>query len=329
MNDDIYLVTGASGYVGSEMVKYLQAQGIKVRAMLRDISKSKDINLPGVELIKADLQDAASLEAAVKGVSGIYHIASIFRQAGLPEAVFDDINFEGVRRLFDAAIRAGVKRIVHCSTGGVLGHVANPPGSDKSPYNPGDMYQRSKLKGEILAMDYFRSGKMRGVVIRPAMVYGPGDTRNWKLFKMIARKRFFYVGKGNAHVHFIDVRDLVRAFYLAMQKTDLNAQIYHIPGEKAVPLTTMVNLIADHLHVPRPWLHLPVKPVQWLGSLCELICTPFRIQPPIYKRRVDFFTKNRHFDISKAQSELGFKPAKPFEDELIEITDWYRKHSWI
>ena len=329
MKKELMLVTGANGYVGQAVVDLLVQMNVPVRAMVRDRAKGKALERPGVELVVADLQDKESLRRAVQGVYGIFHIGAIFRQAGLPESDFFDINAEGTRRLFDVAIEAGVKRIIHCSTGGVLGHVHTPPGNENSPYNPGDMYQRSKLEGEKIAMEYYRSGKMGGVVIRPAMIYGPGDTRNLKLFKMIARKKFFYVGPGKQHVHFVDVRDLARSFILAMEHEEQNAQIYHIPGERAVPLTDMVNFVADYLAVPRPWLHLPVKPIQLVGTLCEVICTPLRIQPPIYRRRVDFFTKNRHFDGSKAARELGYKPAKPFEEEVKEVTDWYRANSWL
>jgi nucleoside-diphosphate-sugar epimerase len=282
-----------------------------------------------VEVVIANLSDADSLKGAVAGVSQIYHIASLFRQADSGEDVFHDVNAVGVRRLFDAAIDAGVQRIVHCSTVGVLGHVADPPGTEESAPSPGDMYQRSKLEGEKIALDYFRSGKVRGVVIRPAMIYGPGDTRNLKLFRMVAKGIWFYVGKGRQGVHFVDVRDLVRAFYLAMSKENLNNEVYIIAGERSVPLYEMVNIIADKLGVKRPWLHLPVKPMQWLGSACEGMCRPFHIDPPIHRRRVDFFTKNRHFDVSKAARDLGFKPARTFQQELEDTIDWYKAQGWL
>jgi nucleoside-diphosphate-sugar epimerase len=330
MKKELMLVTGANGYVGRAVVDHLVELGVPVRAMVRNAANGAELQkLPNVEIIVADLRDPESLKAAVSGVSGIFHIAAIFRQAGLPESVFHDINAEGTRNLFEAAIAAGVRRIVHCSTGGVLGHIANPPGNENSPYNPGDMYQRTKLEGEKIAMQYFREGKMRGVVIRPAMIYGPADTRNFKMFKMIAQRRFFFVGTGDTCAHFVDVRDLARAFALAMEKEDLNAQIYHIPGERAVPLKQVANLIAEYLGVPPPKLHLPVKPIQWIGSLCEAVCTPLKISPPIYRRRVDFFTKNRHFDGSKAAKELGYRPAKPFEEELRDVVDWYKAHQWL
>jgi len=329
MNEGLSLVTGASGFVGGHVVRLLLDKGVRVRAMIRDRKKANTLDGLDVETVVADLQDAASLRRAVEGVDHVYGIASLFRQAGLPEEVFHDINAEGIRRLFDAAIDAGVKRIVHCSTVGVLGHVADPPGTEESPYNPGDMYQRTKLEGEKIAMEYFRSGKMRGVVIRPAMIYGPGDTRNLKLFRMISKGHFFYVGPGRECVHFIDVRDLASAFHLAMTRDELNAEVYIIAGERPVPLVEMVDSIADTLGVKRPCIHLPVRPMQWLGSACEAICTPMHINPPIFRRRVDFFTKNRHFDASKARRDLGFEPARSFDEELADIIAWYKEHGWL
>jgi len=329
MHNDLYLVTGAAGFVGRFMVDLLLEQGVQVRAMVRKIETCGDLKDLPVELVEADLRDEESLKKAVAGVKGVYHIASLFRAAGLPEEVFEDINATGTTRLFDAAIEAGVERIIHCSTVGVLGHVEEPPGTEQSPVAPGDMYQRTKLAGEQIALSYFEAEKIRGVVIRPAMIYGPGDERTLKLFKMIAKGLFFYVGKGLASVHWVDVRDLVNAFKLAMDKSDLNNEIYIIGGESHHSLKEMANLVADKLEVRRPWIHLPVKPMQWLGSLCEAVCTPFGIQPPIFRRRVDFYTKSRHFDCNKAHRELGYVPAQSFEQELDDIIQGYRAKQLI
>ena len=90
-------------------------------------------------------------------------------------------------------------------------------------------------------------------------------------------------------------------------------------------LKEVVDLIAEELHVPRPWLHLPLKPMQFAGTLCEAICAPFGIQPPLYKRRVDFFIKNRSFDITKAKRDLGYQPQRKFEEEIRDIISWYQE----
>jgi dihydroflavonol-4-reductase len=324
-----YLVTGASGEIGHAVVSHLRALNVSVRAMLRTTAKGAAAKALGAEVVIADLTDRPSLDRAVQGCVGVYHIGALYRDAGLPDAAYFAANADGTRALLDAAIAAGVERFVHTSTGGVLGDIKTPPGSHLTPYAPGDVYQRSKTEGEKIALEYFRSGKIRGVVIRPAMVYGPGDTRHLKLFRMIARGRFFFVGPGDKSVHFIDIRDLARAYRLAMERTEVSGEIYHIAGEAPLPLRDAVNLIADRLGVRRPWLHLPIKLTQAIGSACEIVCAPFGIAPPIYKRRVDFFTKARHFDTSKSARELGFHPSLPSRDEIVAVTDYFRAHHML
>jgi nucleoside-diphosphate-sugar epimerase len=185
------------------------------------------------------------------------------------------------------------------------------------------------VEAEKLALTYYRSGKMRGAVIRPAMVYGAGDTRHLKLFRMIARGRFFYVGAGDKSVHFIDIRDLAKGFLLAMQQEEVSGESYHIAGERPMTLKQAVDTIAKYLGVKEPWLHLPKKPLQWAGSLCELVCRPFGISPPLYRRRVDFFTKARFFDTEKAKRELGFIPRQSFEGEIRDAVAWYQQRGLL
>ena len=327
-SDAPVLVTGAAGFVGSNLVRHLVDQGVRVRAMVRRRKQASDLP-DGVEVVEADLLNPDAVRHAVRGVRGIHHIAALFRQAGLPDAQFEAVNVQGVRHLFDAAIEAGVPRVVHCSTVGVLGDIRNPPADEQTPYNPGDIYQETKMRGEQLALEYYRSGRVGGVVIRPAMIYGPGDTRMLKLFKMVAQRRFFYVGDGETLMHFVDVRDLARAFHLAMQRAERSGEIYIAAGREPVALKDLAEFTADYLRVERPRLHLPVRPMQWLGSACEAVCTPLRIQPPIFRRRVDFYTKNRSFDTRKAREELGFAPAQDVQGEIRDILADYRQRNWI
>jgi nucleoside-diphosphate-sugar epimerase len=324
-----FLVTGASGFLGSYLVKELLKHDVSVRAMVRSSSSRANLEGLDVEIVEGDLQNKESLLKATEGIQGVFHIAALFRQAGIPDEQYGKVNAEGTRLLLDASIEQGVKRFIHCSTVGVLSHIDSPPANESTPYKPGDIYQYTKMQGELIALDYFKSGKIPGVVIRPAMIYGPGDSRTLKLFNMISRGIFFYVGKGKALVHWVDVRDLAHAFWLAMQKTELNNAIYTIGGERFLPLKDMTSIVAQRLNVRKPWLHLPVKPTQLLGTLCERICTPLKIQPPIYRRRVDFFTKDRAFDISKAKSELGFKPSQSLEGEITDIIESYRAANLI
>jgi nucleoside-diphosphate-sugar epimerase len=321
---DSFLVTGANGFVGSEMVRLLRAQKIHARALVRSKSKGAELAALGAELVEGDLTQVESLARAMEGVRGVYHIGAVYRETTISNETFFKVNAEGTRNVFEAAISRGVSRVIHCSTGGVLGDIKGAPGSDVSPYAPEDVYQESKVEGEKIALEYYRSGKMGGAVIRPGMIYGPRDTRFLKLFKAIARRRFAHVGSGQQWVHYVDVRDLCQAFLLAMQHEELNGHIYCIAGATPVSFATFVDLVAENLGVRVPRWHVPLAPLQIAGSVCEWICKPFGISPPLYRRRVDFFKKNRIFDITKAQRELGYTPRQGLQEEVREVVSWYR-----
>lgn len=328
MEDDLYLVTGAGGFVGGFLVDHLLAEGKRVRAMVRKESQRADLEARGAEVVLADLQDEASLGPAVAGCRGVYHIASMFREQP-SDAVFHEINVEGVRRMLDAAIAAGVQRFVHCSTVGVLGHIDTPPANEDTPYAPCDIYQSTKMEGEKVALEYFRGGKIPGVVIRPAMIYGPTDQRTAQLFVRVARGKFFFVGPSKVLHHWIDVRDLARSFRLGMEHEERNGEVYIIPGAEPVELRHMCSVIAEKAGVKAPGLTLPLwfmVPAAWL---CE---TAFKVlpgNPPLHLRKLGFFTKTRHFDGSKAAREIGFEPAQTLEQEVDDIIASYRKMKLI
>lgn len=323
------LVTGAAGFVGSNVVDALLERGEQVRGLVRRPEQAAALERRGVEVITGDVRDSEVLRRGMSEVAGVYHIAALFRRADPPDREYHEVNVEGTRRVFESAIAAGVPKIVYCSTIGVLGDVREIPASESTPYNPGDPYQVSKTKGEQCALEFFRDGRIRGTVIRPAMIYGPGDTRHLKLFRMIARRRFFYVGRGEALVHFIDVRDLAQAFLAAMEIDNANGEIFIIAGRRYMPLRDFARIVADQLGVPPPWLRLPVKPMQALGTLCEGLCKPFGVSPPLYRRRVDFFTKNRAFDTTRARKILGFEPKQDVDGEISDTLADYRARDWL
>ncbi|PHR27551.1 MAG: oxidoreductase [Desulfotalea sp.] len=324
-----YLVTGAAGFVGGNLVRLLAQRGILVRALVRPGGQKMAEDIEGVEVVEGDFCDPTILPSLLKDIAGVYHIAALFRQQGFPEEVFRRVNAEGVKTLLDACLDAGIKRFIHCSTVGVLGHIEQPPADENTPYQPGDVYQQTKMEGELIALDYFRSGKIGGNVIRPGMVYGPGDMRTLKLFSMVAKGRFFYVGEGMATVHFVDVRDLAFSFILAMEHKDVNGEVFIIAGDTVLPLRDLAKMIADKCEVREPWLKLPVKPMQWAGGLCEALCAPFGIEPPLYRRRVDFFTKDRSFNTNKAKRLLGFTSKQTVSAEVDDILHWYKEHGHI
>lgn len=325
----MFLVTGATGFVGGHMVDLLLQNGCKVRALVRSSEKGKKLEERGVEVVVGNLTDEDSLKKAVSGVKGVFHIGATFREPNLSNNQYFEINSKATLNLLKYSDQANVEKFIYCSTNGVVGSAKELPTSETTPFNPGDVYQESKAEGEMLVREYLKHSRIKGSVIRPGMVYGFRDTRFLKIFQMIKSGKFFYVGKGDSLVHFIDVRDLVKAFWLAMNNDKSSGDVFLIGGSTVCTLKECLDFVANHIKVKRPWLHIPVLPMYAAGLMCEIICKPFGINPPLYRRRIDFFTKHRCFNTSHARDVLGFEPAKDFWEELEEILNWYKKEKLL
>ncbi len=209
------LITGATGFAGSAMLRACVGRGYRVRALIRDPAKASALQEAGIEVALGNMKDTASLDRALDGVSVVYHFASIFRQIGLPADEFYSVNAEGPSRLIIAAANRGVKRVVHVSTVGVHGDIENPPANESSPFRPGDIYQNTKLEGEQNARTTAARLGVPLTVIRPAPMYGPGDHRLLKLFSGIAHRRIPILGDGSSFFHMVYIDDLVEGVRLA------------------------------------------------------------------------------------------------------------------
>jgi nucleoside-diphosphate-sugar epimerase len=322
-------VTGASGFTGGYLCKALIEKKYNVKALVMKNDNLENLENLDIQFIEGDLADPDSIKGIIKDTDIVFHIAALYRQEGVSKDMFTKVNLEGTRIMLDESIASGVKRFVHCSTVGVQGEISNPPASEDAPYKPGDHYQVSKLEGEKLALSYFNEGKIDGVVVRPVGIYGPGDTRFLKLFKHIYKGNFKMIGKGNVLYHLTFVEDLVQGIILAGETPAASRQIYTIGGNEYLPLTDLVNMIAQILDKPISKIHIPLWPVYTAAFLCEMICRPLGIEPPIYRRRLDFFTKDRAFDISKAKKELGYNPKVPLKEGLERTAKWYKENGWL
>src|SRR5215510_8409039 len=203
------LVTGATGFTGGHLCERLASEGYRVRALVRDPSRSSELRRWGVEITVGDLRDRQSLERAMAGTDVVYHLGGIFRQENVPRQEMMAVNAQGTKNMLDAAIKAGVHRFVHCSTIGVHGDIKQPPANEETPYAPGDHYQESKVKGERVALQYMDEGRLPIVVFRPGGIYGPRDLRFLKLIKAIKTGWFVMLGPGKVLYQMIYVDDLI------------------------------------------------------------------------------------------------------------------------
>ncbi len=323
------LVTGATGFTGGHLARALAAAGREVHALVRDATRASGLASAGIALHHGDIRDSAAVASAMAGIDVVYHIAATYREAGIAAETYRAINATAVRQIVEAAAGAGARRVVHCSTVGVHGDVEHPPANEDAPIKPGDIYQATKLEGEQLARE---AGVRLGIdvtIARPTGIYGPGDRRLLKLFRGVVRGRFPTLGRGEIYYHLTYIDDLVEGFRLCGEHPAAANRTYILAGGEVTTLNELVAMIADVAGVRRPTLHLPVWPFWLAGAVCEAICVPLGIAPPIYRRRVDFFTKSRAFDITRARTEIGYTPVVGLREGIARTLQGYRAQGWL
>jgi nucleoside-diphosphate-sugar epimerase len=323
------LVTGATGFTGAHLARHLVAAGDVVRVLVRDARRLPP-DLQGlVETVEGDITNADDRRKAVAGVEVVYNIAALYREAGLPTTAYRAVNALAVGGLVQDAAASGVRRVVHCSTVGVHGDVEHPPADEDAPIAPGDVYQETKVEGEQIGREAAARTGLELVIARPTGIYGPGDRRLFKMFGQIARGRFVMLGPGRNYYHLTYVTDLCEGFRLCGTVAGAAGRTYILGGGEVTTLAEVVKLTGEIAGRSGRPVRIPLWPVWLAGAACEIICAPFGIAPPIYRRRVDFFRKSRAFDISRARTELGYAPQVGLREGIGRTLEWYREHGWI
>jgi nucleoside-diphosphate-sugar epimerase len=322
------LVTGATGFTGYALCEHLVRVGREVVAFARPQSKTDSLNKLGVEVRRIDIADADQVEKAFQSFSEVYHIAAAFRTEHDELEEFRRANVTATRNLMDAALKSRSGRFVHCSTVGVQGVIDAPPADENYRYRPGDFYQQSKMEGELLVREYIRGG-LNAAIVRPVGIYGPGDTRFLKLFRPISRGRFVMIGSGRALYHLTYIDDLIKGFLLAGEREAARGEIFTIGGPRYTTLNELVERIVAATKGPPVRFRIPYFPVYAASVICARACKFIGVEPPLYPRRVEFFSKARAFSIQKARNVLGYEPEVDLDEGLERTATWYRAQGWI
>ena len=187
----------------------------------------------------------------------------------------------------------------------------------------------TKLIAEQKVWDFYQRTQFPITVIRPISLFGPGDMRMLKLFRLIKKGRFFIVGDGEVLFHPSYIDDVVRGFLLCLGNQKAVGEAFIIGGEGYLTLNELCAMIAKELRVEPPKVYLPMAPVLALATACEKICVPLGIEPPLHRRRVSFFQNNRAFSIEKVKQILGYSPEYSLEEGIRATIDWYQKQGWL
>lgn len=324
------LVTGATGFTGTLLTRKLVTAGMKVSAVARSSSNREPLKDLDVQWFMGDVFDETMIARAVAGQEYVFHVAAAFRDAKSTELDYWNVHVKSTQLLAGEALKnPAFKRLVHFSTIGVHGHISTPPATEDTPFDPDDDYQRTKLEAEQWLKVFADQHGLPWTVIRPAAIYGPGDQRLLKLFRMALKPVFLLLGRGNCMYHLVHVDDLTNAALVAATHPAALGQAFIVAADEPCPIVDIAGIVAGVFDKKLRVVRLPIGPFFWAADMCERICRPWGIAPPLYRRRVAFYSKDRHFDVGKMKDVLGYHPKHTNHDGIIETACWYVEQGWL
>jgi nucleoside-diphosphate-sugar epimerase len=324
------LVTGATGFTGSLLARKLVNAGADVRAIARESSNTDALGDLKIDWHRGQVYDEKVVAGAAKDVQYVFHVAAAYREAKYGDEIYGRVHVESTRLLANAVLKnKDFRRFVHVSTVGVHGHIASPPADENYPLDPGDIYQQTKAEAELWLRKFAPEHKLPFAVIRPAAIYGPGDTRLLKFFRMASRRFLFLPGTKRGLYHLVHVDDLTSVIMLAAVHPAALNEVFICGNPDCMTLEEIAKVVAGELGNRFTVVRLPAAPFFVVADTCEFICRKLGIEPPIHRRRLAFFTKDRSFNTAKLREKLGYTMRYTNEQGLRETTRWYCKHGLL
>jgi nucleoside-diphosphate-sugar epimerase len=326
------LITGGTGFIGSRLALAARAQGHTpiVAGQLNsepERARAQELAAAGIVIEQGPLQDPEFARRIAGGCEAVVHLAAAQHEANVPDAYFFDVNVNGTRTLLEAARLEGVRRFVYGSTIGVYGEYDGRPLDENTPPRPLNVYGRSKLAAEEVVKSH--AEVLQTSIVRISETYGPGDFRLLKLFRAIDRGRFFIIGAGLNQRQAIHVADLVRGLLLAAESPAAVGETFIMAGRETMTTRDMVQHVSKALGRNAPRRRAPLWPFLAAAIVFERTLTPFGVQPPLHRRRLDFFRKSFVFSSTKAQRLLDFEPRVSFAEGAVETAAWYRAKGYL
>ncbi len=322
------LVTGATGHVGNVLVRELLAQEQQVRAMVLPNDKCASLEGLDVERVTGNVLDPASLDRAMDGVDVVYHLAGIISILPGAETLMRKVNVDGVRNTAQAALRAGVRRMVHISSIHAFKRMPHGVCIDEhvpfAPDSPAGAYDRTKAEGTLAVLETVEQG-LDAVIACPTGVIGPYDYLNSEMGNVIrnfARKRLHFLVEGA--YDFVDVRDVAKGLILAADK-GRKGETYILSGAR-IEIAQIKQIVQEFVGIHTPHIVAPM----WLAALIARIAEPFyrltHAIPKFTQYSLRTVQDNCDFSHAKAESELGYRP-RPLRESIADVLTWRREFS--
>jgi NAD+-dependent farnesol dehydrogenase len=323
------LITGATGFLGKNLLTMLLENGEKVRALVRN-PDALGVRHDNLEIFKGDLTDPISLSTAVKGASRIYHVAAAVKEWVKDWSIFQRVNVDAFEALLTIAGAEGVERVVYTSSFFALGHTDRQRIADESlvhePEHHHNPYERTKYLAYQIAKKYASQG-IPIVTMMPGVIFGPGELTEGNLvvgmlMDMVRGKFPGIPGDGKKLWAYSFVRDVARGHILAMEKGTLG-ETYILGGDN-IDLNYFVDVAARELRVKVPRIHLPLGLLDVSAWFMEVIAKWTGKPPMLTRGKVGVLAHNWAYSSKKAQDQLGYT-ITPFDEGMAETVRWMRE----
>jgi nucleoside-diphosphate-sugar epimerase len=320
------LVTGATGLIGGHVVDMLKRRGLTPRVLARPDETVDRLATLGVEIVRGDLGDEASLTAAVADVDRVLHCAARTGPWGPPEEYLI-ANVRGLSALLDAALAAGVRRFVHLSSAIVVG---TGPGAvdEDAPLRPEpNPYSASKIEGERLLQRAIRERGAPVTIVRPGLLYGPRDAGSFGRFaELVERGQMVLLGSGENRIPLVYAEDVAEAVLLASESPRAVGRTYFVVNDEPVTQGAYLREIAAAMGVAPSVRRVPYGLARALAAGAEWSTRVARRPgpPPLTRFGIRMMGGDARISIRRAREELGFTPRVGLQEGVRRGVEWYR-----
>jgi dihydroflavonol-4-reductase len=323
------LVTGGTGFLGSNLAAALLSEGCSVRILRRAGSDLRALGTLQVEHVVGDVRDIGSLRRAIRGCDTVFHTAAIISYWRRERPLMHEVNVLGTRNVAQACLESGVRRLVHTSSTAAVGFPEEGALADETtrfnwePYDVG--YRNSKHHAEREILRAVRQG-LDAVMVNPTVIIGPRDIHfhGGQLLRDIRRKKIFYYVRGGMSVTYVD--DVVRGHLLA-ERRGRTGERYILSGEN-LSHREIISTTASVVGGIGPFFKMPQELVTAVTAAAESAAAILNRRPWVTRELLAGSNLNYHFSCRKAQKELGYT-FTPFREAVEKTFAWYREQALL
>jgi len=326
------VVLGGTGFIGSHLAERL-ARNAEVTVVSTKGSWPWREFPPGIRFVSLDLaapDGQRALDGVLAQATRVINLIGALARASTPSHRYTRLHVDAVHRIMTALAASRVRRsrLIHVSTTGVLGPTGTTPRDEEAPPRPGNLYERTKLEGETIALAGRRPAR-EVVIVRPGLVYGPRDLHLLAWFRAIAGGTYRPISKGRATWQPIFVDDVARGIERALEIPAADGQTFHLAGVERVTVAELGARIARALDKPPPRASVPYPLAMAAGALFEAAYGTWKSDPPLTRARVRTMTEDRVYAIDRAARLLAFHPAIRLDEGVPRAVAWYRSQGLL